>query len=164
MDFLHLTGLVSTSKVARGAGWGRWGGGRHKREGIFGYLWRIHTVVQQKGIQHCKAIILQFQNKLQNKVAVLVQRVSRVWKTIWVHSLYCKKGNEIKSWGDSLHRHGLLPAQNRTKRVTIRIFPAGSFRKKKKTLTRSLKSTIFSNSSLFPPTALNSWEERGMGS
>ena len=53
-------------------------GETHKREGIFGYLRPIHAVVQQKRIQHCKAIILQFQNKLQNKVALLVRRVSRV--------------------------------------------------------------------------------------
>ena len=30
------------------------------REEIYVYLWLIHTVVWQKPIQHCKAIILQF--------------------------------------------------------------------------------------------------------
>ena len=41
-------------------GWG-WGvGGRLMREGIYVYLYRIHIVVYQKPMQHCKAIILQF--------------------------------------------------------------------------------------------------------
>ena len=30
------------------------------------------AAVWQKGVQHCKAIILQFRNKLQNKVTLLV--------------------------------------------------------------------------------------------
>ena len=32
---------------------------RFKREGMYLYLWLIHTVVQQKQTQHCKATILQ---------------------------------------------------------------------------------------------------------
>ena len=34
--------------------------GRFIREGIFVYIWLIHTVVQQKLKQHCKAITLKF--------------------------------------------------------------------------------------------------------
>lgn len=30
-----------------------------KREGIYLYLWLIHTDVQQKLVHHCEAIILQ---------------------------------------------------------------------------------------------------------
>ena len=35
------------------------GVGGCKREGIFVYLWLIHTVIRQKPTQNCKAIILQ---------------------------------------------------------------------------------------------------------
>ena len=45
---------------------GGWGGGvrgKSKREGTYVYLGLIHFVVQQKLIQHCKAIILQFKKK-----------------------------------------------------------------------------------------------------
>ena len=44
-------------------------------------IWIFMTdpaAVRQKGVRHCKAIILQFRNKLQNKVTLLVGRVSRV--------------------------------------------------------------------------------------
>ena len=34
-------------------------GGRFRREGIYEYIWMIHTVVQQKLIQHRKVIIPQ---------------------------------------------------------------------------------------------------------
>ena len=46
-----------------------WDGDRGmvKREGIYVYLWPIHIVVQQKPIQHCKAIILQFKIELDRK-------------------------------------------------------------------------------------------------
>lgn len=40
--------------------------GRPKKEGIYGYLWLIHAVVQQKRTQHWKVITLQFQ-KIKNK-------------------------------------------------------------------------------------------------
>ena len=46
-----------------GRGWG----GRIKREGTYVYLWLIHSVVWQKPIQHCKAIILQFKRKKKKK-------------------------------------------------------------------------------------------------
>ena len=46
-----------------GRGWG----GRIKREGTYVYLWLIHSVVWQKPIQHCKAIILQFKIKKKKK-------------------------------------------------------------------------------------------------
>lgn len=60
MDFLHLTGLVSTSKVARGRDGG--GGCREaQEEGDIWILMRIHAVVQQKRMQHCKTIIPQYQ-------------------------------------------------------------------------------------------------------
>ena len=35
------------------------GGGIFPREGLYVYLWPIHTAVQQKPTQHYKAIILQ---------------------------------------------------------------------------------------------------------
>ena len=37
-------------------------GGRVTREETYDYLWLIHVAVQQK--LHCKAIILQFKNKV----------------------------------------------------------------------------------------------------
>ena len=37
--------------------WGWWG--EAQKEELYVYLWLIHTVVQQKATQHCKAIILQ---------------------------------------------------------------------------------------------------------
>jgi len=40
-------------------------GGRFKGEEIYVYLWLIHVVVQQKPIQHCKAIILQLKINFQ---------------------------------------------------------------------------------------------------
>ena len=44
-----------------------WGGGRMggrvKREGIYVYILLIHVIVQQKLIQHCKAIILQLKKE-----------------------------------------------------------------------------------------------------
>ena len=43
-----------------GMGTGGWSRGK-------GYLWPIHIVVQQKPIQHCKAIILQFKIELDCK-------------------------------------------------------------------------------------------------
>ena len=44
-------------------------GGRLKRERIYVYLWLTHVVVQQKRIQHCKAIILQLKiNKKKLKL------------------------------------------------------------------------------------------------
>ena len=41
-------------------------GGRFRRDGIYAYIQLIHTVVQQKLTQHCKAIILQLK-----KIALL---------------------------------------------------------------------------------------------
>ena len=38
-------------------------GGRFRREGIYEYIWMIHTVVQQKLIQHHKVIIPQLKKK-----------------------------------------------------------------------------------------------------
>ena len=38
-------------------------GGRLKREGMYVSMWLIHVVVQQKLMQHCKAIIFQFKEK-----------------------------------------------------------------------------------------------------
>ena len=34
-----------------------------KREGIYVYIQLIHFMVQQKLVQHCKAIVLQLKNK-----------------------------------------------------------------------------------------------------
>ena len=44
---------------------GRWEGGRHRREGIYVYLYLIHIVVQQKLTQLCKAVILQLKSKVK---------------------------------------------------------------------------------------------------
>ena len=41
-------------------------GGRLKKEGIYAYLQLIHTVVQQKVAQHCKANILQLKKIKRN--------------------------------------------------------------------------------------------------
>ena len=38
-------------------------GGRLKREGTCVYIQLIHVVIQQKGVQHCKTIILQLKKK-----------------------------------------------------------------------------------------------------
>ena len=38
-------------------------GGRLKRKGIYVSVWLIYIVVQQKIMQHCKAIIFQFKEK-----------------------------------------------------------------------------------------------------
>ena len=38
-------------------------GGRFKKEGIYVYIELLHIVVQQKLIQHCKAIIFQFKKR-----------------------------------------------------------------------------------------------------
>ena len=38
-------------------------GGKFKRERIYGYIYLIRFLVQQKLIQYCKAIILHFKKK-----------------------------------------------------------------------------------------------------
>ena len=53
--------------------------GRFKREGIYVYLWLIHTAVQQKPTQHCKAIILQFKNKFNKIVAMNINEVFHLY-------------------------------------------------------------------------------------
>ena len=53
-------GFVSTQRGRIGREMGR----RHKREGIYVYLWLIHVEVRQKTTKFCKAIILQLKNKL----------------------------------------------------------------------------------------------------
>ena len=66
--FPHPDSLFkSISCIAQGAQlgalwWPRlgWDGDRRfRRDGIYVYIWLIHFIVQQKLIQHCKAIILQ---------------------------------------------------------------------------------------------------------
>ena len=52
-------------------------GGRLKREGISVYSWLIHIVVQQKPIQHCKAIILQL--KINLKISAMNQNETVLW-------------------------------------------------------------------------------------
>ena len=44
-------------------GWDGEGGRETQEERIFVCVWLIHFVVQQKLMQHCKAIILQFKKK-----------------------------------------------------------------------------------------------------
>ena len=43
--------------------------GRFLREGIYVYIWLIHTVVQQKLKQHCKANIFKFKINQFSSVA-----------------------------------------------------------------------------------------------
>ena len=43
-------------------------GGRFKREGTYAYTLLIHIAVQQKWIQHCKAILFQLKNKFEKKI------------------------------------------------------------------------------------------------
>ena len=38
---------------------GEEGSRRFRREGVYVHVWLIHVVIQQKLMQHCKAIILQ---------------------------------------------------------------------------------------------------------
>ena len=33
-------------------------------EGIYVYLWLIHSAIQEKPTKHCKAIILQFKKRI----------------------------------------------------------------------------------------------------
>lgn len=60
---LHDTGnSARCSVITQGGGMG-WGlEGRLKRNGTYVYSWLIHVVVWQKPIQHCEAIIFQFEN------------------------------------------------------------------------------------------------------
>ena len=71
---LHSTGRAQLCALwwPRGVAWGRLRG-RLKREGIFVYLQLIRTVVQEKLIQHCKAIILPLKKK----------RWGRLWETLY---------------------------------------------------------------------------------
>ena len=41
--------------------WPKWEG-NPKKEGMYVHVWLIHFAVQQKLIQHCKAIFLQLKN------------------------------------------------------------------------------------------------------
>ena len=52
-------------------------GGRLKREGISVYSWLIHIVLQQKPMQHCKAIILQL--KINLKISAMNQNEAALW-------------------------------------------------------------------------------------
>ena len=54
-------------------------GERLKREGIYVYTQLIHTVVQKKLAQHCKAILLQFFKFLQIKTKIK-QRKGQDWE------------------------------------------------------------------------------------
>ena len=47
---------------------------RLKREGICVYTQLIHTLVQQKLTQHCKAMILQFKNNTKKKKEMILSR------------------------------------------------------------------------------------------
>ena len=70
--------------------------GRFKREGIYVHLWLIHTVVQQKPTQHCKAIILQFKNKFNKIVAMNINEVFHLYLkkcSKWISDLNAKYKN-----------------------------------------------------------------------
>ena len=45
-----------------------WDVGKFKREGMYVYLWLIHTIVWQKQTQYCKAIILQLKFEFEQVV------------------------------------------------------------------------------------------------
>ena len=57
-------------------------GGRLKRKGAYAYLWLIHTGVQQKTRQLCKAIILQLKKK---KTTVVYTQGDRLHKRAHVN-------------------------------------------------------------------------------
>ena len=46
--------------------------GRSKREGIYAYIELVHFVVQQKLIEHCKAIILQLKINVKKRLTIIV--------------------------------------------------------------------------------------------
>ena len=52
-------------------------GGRFKREGIYLYLWLIHTDVWQKPTQNCKAVILQL------KINKILKMLHSSWQLEW---------------------------------------------------------------------------------
>ena len=58
-------------------GWGR--GARVKREAIYVYLELIHVAVQQKPVQHCKAITLQLKRKFLKLEGKKV-KIERRWR------------------------------------------------------------------------------------
>ena len=67
MDSLHLTGLVSTSKVARRAGLGEVGWREAQREGIFGYLWLIQLLYGRKEYNIVKQLYSNFEINYKTK-------------------------------------------------------------------------------------------------
>ena len=62
-----------TSVLCEDLGRWDWGGegGKSKREGIYAYIQLIHFVVQQKLVQYCKPIILQFKKKSESLCSIL---------------------------------------------------------------------------------------------
>ena len=56
--------------------------GKFKREGTYVYLWLIHVIVQQKPVQHCKAIIFQLKinfKKGRKTIISFCRRQEFVW-------------------------------------------------------------------------------------
>lgn len=71
----HLTGLVSTLKVARGDG-ECGAGGRHKRD--LDYSYDQSMLYSRKEYNIVKQLVLQFQNKLAKQSSCLSTKGSRV--------------------------------------------------------------------------------------
>ena len=77
-NLLYVSGNSNWgSGTTERGGMGRKRGGRFKREGAHIHLWLIHLDVWQKPTKFCKAIILQFKNKLNFKIhAKKIQPIS----------------------------------------------------------------------------------------
>ena len=79
-------------------------GGRLTREGTRVYIQLIHTVVQQKLTQHCKAIIFQLKKKRNTPVTLLCSTESSKYISHWKGTLP-RSGREasllpgIENWG-----------------------------------------------------------------
>ena len=63
---------------------------RLQRERIYVYIWLIHVVVQQKLIQHCKAIILQIKKEAKADTLTLFPIIGESF-FLWVGA---KKGGD----------------------------------------------------------------------
>ena len=86
-------------------------GGRLKRKGAYAYLWLIHTGVQQKTRQLCKAIILQLKKKklqlfihreidyIKEHMSIFQNSLSTSWNTR--NTVLSKKARENQKWSTS---------------------------------------------------------------
>jgi len=85
-------------------------GGRLKRKGAYAYLWLIHTGVQQKTRQLCKAIILQLKKKklqfihreidyIKEHMSIFQNSLSTSWNTR--NTMLSKKARKNQKWSTS---------------------------------------------------------------